>query len=503
MFRGQWIRTLARSWRRLAWAGLAIAFLVAAARYPSAREAAAPLRGYRAARSIALRELYPVFAMILLVGALAFRRARLHTIPIVYALLALYSAFVGIPFSLLDEAGHFGYAAWFLEHLRLPLTTMQLPLMPLKQLQRELGPLSNLPAAPFPFYEAVQPPLYYWLLAMAGAAVRGAHSIAVTFFAMRLASVGLVAGGLCFLIRAYRGAVLRRGLVPDDLLFGCALATLALSPQFLFVTSALTNDALAILLGSAMLDALVRLPPRASLGRRHLAVLVVLGAALWLTKFTSLWLVALPAGILLVAGGRGLAAAYTLGVAAIVSPLHMFNYRHYHALSGAAAHLAFVRPIVNPSGARLTAGFLAHTNPYWFFIDLPNAWAHDLWLDLSLSLVGLSVAAGGLLCAGRAVRLFAASRARGEPPAADGCLALLVALGVLCPLLTITALGASSRVPMTGARYGYLALFCSALALFEVWRTFLQERVRLQVAATLLCATLAASAYSLGSLAPS
>ena len=488
-------------------AGLVLLCVAGAVRYLQIRDHL-PAGDLRAARFVVEQELFVALAAILLVVLLAVRRLGPYVIAIAYGLVGTWAAFVSRPFCVFDEACHFGYAAWLMAHPQLPLTTMVMPLGPQQQLNQAIGPLTNSAWEHFPFYEAVQPPSYYILVALIGSLFQWAHSTAAIFFVMRFVSVGLVAAALCFVVRAYRGAIRFHGLEQNDLLFGCILGTLALSPLFLFVTCAVTNDALSILLGAVMLDALVRLPPRRALAIRNVALLGVLGGALWLTKATSIWMIGLPLLLLPARGAWAPASVYCLIVAGMALPLQVFNYVHYHAMSGIAAHLEYVLPMVNPTRAPLKAEYFALDGPYQYFIhfmDIPPGLGLRLppghWLDLPVILPSVLLACGCILLVVRAGRPLIARGRRTLPgEGAAGSLTLIAAAGCILPFLTVCATSAQSRVPMIASRYGFLALFCYAMAMYAAYQTLFVSRVRLGIAAGSLAGMIVATGYYLTSL---
>ena len=184
-------------------------------------------------------------------------------------------------------------------------------------------------------YEAQHPPTYYWLVSPIWRAFSGdqtGRAVAV----LRLLNLAFSAGAL-LLILLFLGRACR------DRRHAMLLSLwVAFQPLLLLNSVRVANDALAFLLGTAVVVGTLLLltrPPQRFI-RSATGLGLLLGAAL-LIKATNLALLPFVAGVLAVAVVTRRVTVRTgvlaiLGVAvatlAVASTLYLWNWRHYHLL---------------------------------------------------------------------------------------------------------------------------------------------------------------------------
>ena len=255
-----------------------------------------------------------------------------------------------------------------------------------------------------PLYEAQHPPTYYWLMEPIWRAFGPAAPIERPVAALRLLNVLFAAAALA-LILCFVGATCL------DRRHAMLLALwISLQPLLLLNAVRVANDALAFLLGTTVvvwtLHLLTRVPPR--FAWESAAVGVLSGLAI-LTKATSIPLVpfvdcclllAVIAGRLSLRAGLLSIALHLAATVAIVSPLLVWNWRHYHllipvqqALINRAHHLTLLNQL-HYVNTHLVTGLLPLLNQ-WIVTD-------GLWLggwSFLRPLPFLTVAYAGLLIA--------------------------------------------------------------------------------------------------------
>jgi hypothetical protein len=270
------------------------------------------------------------------------------------------------PLEMWDEYQHVGYLQYLIENHRLPIygesavpapvltQAVRFPMGPsaLRQLAGH-GAVGYRPFwASFParptfaaggdvrLYEALHPPLYYWLAAPLFRAAGGVTSFERSVAVLRLANLALVGIGLAVLLTWLGNACRDRR---EAMLIGLWPA---LQPLYLLNAVRVSNDALAVTLGVAAVVALLRLlstqhvSPR-GMALRGSAIGLLLGLGV-LAKSTDFAL--LPfAGVCLIAlafrrsaDGRALlaaAAAMAVTFALTTAGYYAFNLRHYQMLA--------------------------------------------------------------------------------------------------------------------------------------------------------------------------
>jgi hypothetical protein len=254
-------------------------------------------------------------------------------------------------------------------------------------------------------YEGLQSPLYYIVLTPAYWAGRAVGGLVGSFYALRLASLCMAVASIPLV------ALLARKLVPAHravwLLAPAVIATVQIVNA---QNSYVDNDGLTMVAGAALLLAL--LASRGDLRPRRGALFGATLALAFLTKATLAALV--PALLICMAayvirrrpGLRPVAiwAAVAGGTAILLLlPYVIFNLTEYHALSGARAAAALVKPIIGSTpvslhGASLLLGSFFKTlfvdqylSPFPTMVHYERLWEWTAVVTAVAALVGASL----------------------------------------------------------------------------------------------------------------
>lgn len=422
------------------------------------------------------------------------RLINLKTILIAYVLLAVAFSLVNPLFESPDEFFHYEYVRHIVDHRDLPVM--------------QEGRLSE-------FY---QPPLYYGLgaLLVAGIPVGPlkvelnpfwghdpyrfgvdnknlfVHTDSEAFpyrshaLAAHLLRVySIVLGAVTVLIWH---AALRDVFGPSAVVFS-AIAIAALNPQFLFISSSISNDNLIVLIGAALMGWSIRTVRLGLTWPRALALAVLLAAAL-LTKLSVAALAVVPLCVLLAAGKtwrRRLAALATVGAAAAVIGgwWLLRNTALYGELTGIQMWQRvweWEDSIVSLSN--LPRGLRAIWTSYWGQFGLGQVVMPE-WIYGLLALAGLASLMGWALClrrrqigtevdrrglvvlAGSALTLFAALMwyTLANPTGGAGRF-LFPAMGALAGLMAY-GLHGLLRTDSAGREWRAAGLTCAAMPLLS------------------------------------
>lgn len=187
---------------------------------------------------------------------------------------------------------------WELRHLEPPSVTQdafwQLPAVERDQRQAAFRRLSDgrIGSGRLRAYEALQPPLYYWLMTPVLWLARGA-SLTLQVLLLRFAAVLIASLTLPF---AYLAA--REFFRDHRLAMGCA-AVIALMPEFAFDVARVGNDCLAVTLFTALTWLALRVSRAAPGTVFTLGIVLGLGLitkAYFLTAIPALFLILIPLG---------------------------------------------------------------------------------------------------------------------------------------------------------------------------------------------------------------
>ena len=265
------------------------------------------------------RAAFAAFAALLLTWAAAFAVADAALSPI-------------------DEGAHEAYIQFLVEQGRLP-TFYDGPVVWYDPAVGQIGSNGS------PYYEAVQPPLYYALSALLFGWI---GDLRLRLIAMRLWGLVCLAVAAAFTLRA--AAALQRvsGGLRDDAHLRLAML-LFFSPAVLMRFSRLSNDTLLAPLCAFAVWQTARLLASGYKPSGMYLLGGVCGLAV-LTKNTGAAVCVLPAAVALYyKKPAGLAAAAPLAALPVL-PWLAWNVRTYGALTAMEYHVAFVLPIVAPDG---------------------------------------------------------------------------------------------------------------------------------------------------------
>ncbi len=440
----------------------------------------------------------PTLALIVAICLWAAPRLKLFTIALAFALLASYAALTQPVYSVLDEGAHFAYVWYLLEHGTLPLTSMVQPANAQLALMHELQKPELTPPA-FPFYEAVQPPIFYAICAIVMGSVYGlVQSIAVAFFATRLVGVAMVSAAVCMMIKSYLLATERGVFARDDRIYACALGALVLTPSTLLFSYGISNDHLVTLLGALSCYALLTLST-VRLRRFHAVAMGVSAAALWCTKFTTLWFGAPSLLLLLRRYAKAHVAAFTGCFLALIVPLHVHYFRSYHAFSGASHHIDFILKIVNPTRQAFPTSHLVWGGLNSYFGGFVTDWHGGLWHRSAFAAICCFLTVGCCAFVVRALRNLKQDGIGAWSDPASACyFNILMACCCFLPFLMLIVLTVQSRIWMFTPRYGGISLGAYAMALTAGYRYCIYEPARLSVAGVLMVISFAAALRFVG-----
>ena len=190
------------------------------------------------------------------------------------------------------------------------------------------------PKQPVPLYEAQHGPLYYRLAAPLFAAAGGCAHLSLSIAVLRLMNVGFLAGAVWLALGAF-------GRIIPDLRHAALLGLLlALHPFFLKSSARVSNDALGVLLGTAVVVCCLSTQSRRPwLGGALMGLLLglsVLAKAvnMGLLPLAALWGPALALrGKIRWSQGLGASAAVGALVLVVVGPYFAFNLQHFGVLT--------------------------------------------------------------------------------------------------------------------------------------------------------------------------
>jgi hypothetical protein len=399
---------------------------------------------------------------------LAWRRKPEFACAIGVAVLLLFCAGTRFPFAPLDEGGHFGYVVYMMENGAIPLTSMIMPVDAHRVLQSYAGVTNFMPAGPMPFYEAIQPPLYYALAAVIGRCVFAlTHHWGLVFYAIRFFGAIIVGVGVYLCARSLW--VLRRhGLIettPTET--SAALAMTVACPSVLATCSCVTNDSLAFAIGSSIFATLVHAACHDGFTRSRVLLLAFLSSAAWLTKLHCLFLVVLAGLCVFSARQRTWTCLFGGIVCLCVLPWHLYTFYHEGQFTGLRNHLAFVRPIVNPGNLKLP---LATIVQQIWQNQMVGIQSNETFFLAPWQINALQATAG-LLIAGlawatlRALgRLFSAPTKAFYPDKTRNYIAVLCAVGCWSPLIMCCVGSYVSRISTAVGRYTFPGLWAYTTA---------------------------------------
>jgi len=221
----------------------------------------------------------------------------------------------------------------------------------------DAGLLSSISQYSVPYgtqYEAVHPPLYYFVTSLLTKVVYSTPI--VQFVSIRFFGLGMLVGSLCFLLKTVKFLGQRTSLEYLDVLGFGVLSLLILNPGIITRMSTISNESLTVFLFCAATYILVKMSFEPQIKTRKVVSISVVAAALILTKLTTAYIVALIVLLLTLKKHYRQIFLFLLIVFLICLPWLIFNIYTYRTLTATSLHVEFVKQIVNPGNENF--GFL-------------------------------------------------------------------------------------------------------------------------------------------------
>ncbi len=363
-------------------------------------------------------------------------------------------------YSPIDESAHFDYINHiFLEHklpnVYSPIRTEELIAIPNSRIETVSIGQS---------YEAVHPPLYYSIGAVISEMVYIFHGNTPTrLYVLRLFNLLLLMASQYVIWKIYERITSRTELVKNNALFLSLLGAFSLSPLFLGILIPVSNESLTLLISSLVFLQTVDIVTKKTPLTYKDAIVsgLLLGLAL-LTKLTALP-ICIPIGLAYIYRKSYRLLLLTICVQiSLLLPWLVHNWYTYHALTGTAAHIEFVKQIVNPFNLPFRFTDLVWRS-YDFFGGMWFSYGStpfDARLQGGLSLIVLSLllSAGGQL-------LFAYKKNR----TLKEIIFTIFISTLICTVVLLIVLSFTTPIVMLVGRYLYFNLAIFVCLVF--WQT--------------------------------
>ncbi len=282
---------------------------------------------------------YVMWALLAVLFALCIKERKYMRIWYICILLLGCALILGdLTYSPIDEGSHLDYIQYIMENHKLPTMKQMVDVDFLSEVngQENLVPVER--------YEVIQMPLYYCLLAILAAPVRG---LTARFIVIRFFGLACLAGVAVITDRTLR-FLQQRGLIrcseENRNLF---LAMVAVNPGILVRFVRVSNEPLAVLLSAGIFYCVARL-----IADGYHTGMFCLGAVmsvlLYYTKSTGAFMAGALLLVLLYFKKWAHVAGFTAFYIACAVPWSLRCYRLYGSLTGMNAHMDIVLPIVNP-----------------------------------------------------------------------------------------------------------------------------------------------------------
>lgn len=198
-------------------------------------------------------------------------------------------------------------------------------------------------------YEAVHPPVYYFLAAMLIMPFN--NDLVMSFVILRLFGVILAVLSVLFFLKAYK-VLVEKNIIQESkesrIVFLVAGSIVFLSPGFLTRMATLSNESLVVLLATVLFYMLLKFDFHKINGKEVL-MLGIISTLMVLTKFTSLFFIGIVFVVLVLYKKWKYLPLY-LGTFVIgMLPWWIYNLTLYKSVTGTALHVEFVQSLVNPS----------------------------------------------------------------------------------------------------------------------------------------------------------
>jgi hypothetical protein len=394
----------------------------------------------------------------------------------------------------LDEFGHFAFAYHLAYQWSLPLVDVPQPMDGLLRLWQEVGFFLGNPG-PHPLnYEAVQPPLYYSasaLLIRLSDYLSGA--IWPAFYLMRILNVILISASLVCSSKTYRRYFAVSKSYTDMRLFQMCCLLFVIAPSFLFTQTLASNDGMLIFWGTLLVCKLISVLDDSNESVSSGITLGVIGSCVVLAKINGIYLPGLTVIALLLARRLPTAAVATVTFLLGVTPWFYFNYRHYGAITGMAAHLEFATAVINPLHTKIPLSYFWKGAPIDFFLNFFSCFGACLgtsFFKVPLGVASIALTSGFLhlvsTCLRQAAQLSLVMHRAFRRKQALISAILVGTIGA--PFLMMCLLTAKANIIYVIPRYAYGSLFPSVMLVERGFNILPSMRARYM----LVCAVLSA-----------
>jgi hypothetical protein len=290
------------------------------------------------------------------------RKLGLRSVAFASGLLLVYMALLRMPYYGIDEGAHVAIADYWRLHHSIPRVMDNCDTVAMQAVNRILGAVENVAFVDDgrAMHEAVQPPLYYLVLAVVASVINliPHTNEAIIFYMERAFGALLVAFGGLFVVECYQTLVRRRQIPRQDGLFLTVFVSVICSSGYLLNFSAITNDQLCFFLVNLSLWLICSFKWKRPLSWGMVVSSAFLCAAMWMTKLTSLGACAVLAVLIAIYGVNSQRLAFVGVLAVCVGPWYITNFSIYGAPTGMAEHIAIVLPVLNSWGRKELYGRL-------------------------------------------------------------------------------------------------------------------------------------------------
>jgi len=266
-------------------------------------------------------------------------KPNIPTICISFILLGICFIFLNHTFYVVDEASQFSYIEFIINHHRIPRFSDTIPGAPLNQVFPGNGNSMH-------FYEAIQPPLYYFSCAVLTWFIK---SVKIRFYICRIIDLCLCTLTLLTVYRSFRYLIAKK-IIKDSETLKYVFCLLAFMPIFLTTSVTVTNDAPMFLLAALCFLYLLKIICE---DKGYLPLTILLLVLFW-TKISTGYFLGILLAVLFVKKKFSKMFLMTGTIAAGISPWLLYNKRMYGDFTGSAEHIAIVRNILNPIGTNVT-----------------------------------------------------------------------------------------------------------------------------------------------------
>lgn len=254
---------------------------------------------------------------------------------IVFFQVGLYMIFSYHSFFPIDEEAHFTYVEYLIEHCRAPKFTDSISASALNQIFPGNADMSS-------YYEAVQPPLYYFLCALITGFMK---SIKARFYICRVLDLFFCISAIFTVYRSF-GYLISRKIIKDSAYLDYIFYIAAFSQEFFIRSFVVTNDSLMYLLTALCFFFLLKIICE---DKGYLLLTITLLLLLW-TKISAGYFVGIMIAVLFVKKKfKKMCLMTGISIAGIM-PWLIYNKMNYGDFTGSSSHISLVENVINPDG---------------------------------------------------------------------------------------------------------------------------------------------------------